>query len=115
MEAVPLRNVRPFAIKEVALADFETEYNLHGEEGLMQLFHDQVEAMLADLAAQRPPAPATPTAQQLFDFPLIRLKVDYSGYSTCNPQKFGQRFVGRVRMRCPFLVTTRYVLSTSNP
>ncbi|KAL3896350.1 MAG: hypothetical protein SGPRY_013292, partial [Prymnesium sp.] len=99
MEAVPLCNVRPFAIKEVALADFETEYNLHGEEGLMQLFHDQVEAMLADLAAQRPPAPLTPTVQQLFDFPLIRLKVDYSGYSTCNPQKFGQRFVGRTKIK----------------
>ena len=28
--------------------------------------------------------------------PLIRLKIDYGGYTTCNPQRFGQRFVDRV-------------------
>lgn len=29
--------------------------------------------------------------------PLIRLKVDYSGgFSTCNPLRFGQRFVGKL-------------------
>jgi len=27
---------------------------------------------------------------------LVRLKIDYGGYTTCNPQRFGQRFVGRV-------------------
>ena len=28
--------------------------------------------------------------------PLIRLKVEYSGFATINPHRFGQRFVGRV-------------------
>jgi hypothetical protein len=28
--------------------------------------------------------------------PLIRLRVDYTGFSTINAQRFGQKFVGRV-------------------
>jgi double-strand break repair protein MRE11 len=28
--------------------------------------------------------------------PLIRIKVDYSGFSTINPQRFGQKYVGKV-------------------
>lgn len=28
--------------------------------------------------------------------PLIRLKVEYNGFSTVNPSRFGQRYVGRV-------------------
>ena len=28
--------------------------------------------------------------------PLIRLKVDYTGFSTINSQRFGQKFVGKV-------------------
>ena len=28
--------------------------------------------------------------------PLVRLRVDYTGFSTINAQRFGQRFVGRV-------------------
>lgn len=28
--------------------------------------------------------------------PLIRLRVDYSGFTTINSQRFGQRFVGKV-------------------
>ncbi|KAF5176927.1 Double-strand break repair protein [Thalictrum thalictroides] len=28
--------------------------------------------------------------------PLIRIKVDYSGFMTINPQRFGQKYVGKV-------------------
>ncbi|XP_004976963.1 double-strand break repair protein MRE11 isoform X2 [Setaria italica] len=28
--------------------------------------------------------------------PLVRIKVDYSGFSTINPQRFGQKYVGKV-------------------
>ena len=28
--------------------------------------------------------------------PLVRLKVDYTGFSTINSQRFGQKFVGKV-------------------
>lgn len=28
--------------------------------------------------------------------PLVRLRVDYTGFSTINAQRFGQKFVGKV-------------------
>ena len=28
---------------------------------------------------------------------LVRFQVNWTGYSTCNPQRFGQRFVNKVR------------------
>ncbi|KAA3467602.1 double-strand break repair protein MRE11 [Gossypium australe] len=28
--------------------------------------------------------------------PLVRVKVDYSGFMTINPQRFGQKYVGKV-------------------
>ncbi len=28
--------------------------------------------------------------------PLVRLRIDYTGFSTINAQRFGQKFVGRV-------------------
>jgi len=40
-------------------------------------------------------------------FSSVRLRVDYSGYSTCNPQRFGQRFVDRVANPSDILLFTR--------
>jgi hypothetical protein len=74
----------------------------------------QVQAMIqqamrdAPLAAtqqqQQQASSAAPTPQQQQQaqlpqplLPLIRLRVDYSGFSTINSQRFGQRFVGKVR------------------
>lgn len=94
-EALPLRNVRPLVIKEVVLKSYDNAYNLHTEEGLMKLFEDLVNELLADLAS-RSSTDVKPRDEQLQRNPLVRLKVDYSGYSTCNPQKFGQRFINKV-------------------
>jgi hypothetical protein len=41
-------------------------------------------------------AAPTPQQQQQPLLPLIRLRVDYSGFSTINSQRFGQKFVGKV-------------------
>ena len=30
------------------------------------------------------------------ELPLVRLRVDYTGFSTINTQRFGQKFVGKV-------------------
>ena len=130
MRPIPLTTVRPFAIREVALRDFEDDYDLHHEQGLMDFLAEKVEAMLEELRAANPEpsppaepsppptagvaapraAPSRPGAPSSSShraplltkeesrrrFPLVRLKVDYGGFSTCNPQRFGQRFVDRV-------------------
>jgi len=39
--------------------------------------------------------------------PLIRIKVDYSGFSTINPQRFGQKYVGKVANPQDILIFTK--------
>jgi len=51
----------------------------------------QVTAMIARASNESPPEPGVPPK-----LPLIRLRVDYTGFSTINAQRFGQRFVNKV-------------------
>jgi Mre11 DNA-binding presumed domain len=46
--------------------------------------------------ASQPLGPDASTAPREPRLPLIRLRVDYTGYSTIHSQRFGSRFVGRV-------------------
>eukprot|EP00271_Cylindrocystis_brebissonii_P000324 TRINITY_DN10431_c0_g1_i1.p1 TRINITY_DN10431_c0_g1~~TRINITY_DN10431_c0_g1_i1.p1 ORF type:complete len:509 (+),score=124.81 TRINITY_DN10431_c0_g1_i1:45-1529(+) len=39
--------------------------------------------------------------------PLVRLRVDYTGFSTVNPQRFGQKFVGKVASPHDILLFTK--------
>jgi double-strand break repair protein MRE11 len=55
----------------------------------------QVQSMIQQ--AMRDSPAATQQQQQQALLPLIRLRVDYSGFSTINSQRFGQKFVGKVR------------------
>lgn len=96
MQPLPLRSVRPFAIKEVVLKDYDGSYNLHDDAGLMQLFEDLVNELLAGLRPHTA-RPLSAREEQLQRYPLVRLKIDYTGYSTCNPQRFGQRFIDKAR------------------
>ena len=115
LEPLPLRTVRPFIIREVALREHEDEYDLHDEAGLVSFLAEQVEAMIEEMRARQEAeggvaheetgAPAAGDAageaaaaarRSRAKLPLVRLKVDYGGFSTCNPQRFGQRFVDRV-------------------
>ena len=126
MTPLPLTSVRPFIIREVALRDHEDDYDLHNDEGLTAFLAEQVEAMIVEVGnqspmpqppperaaaapARRPPAGATASSPQKKapKLPLVRLKVDYGGFSTCNPQKFGQRFVGRVANPADILLFQR--------
>lgn len=84
----PLNTVRPFIMDQIILANS----NIHPtqQNDVIQWIEQKVESMIeqAKLKSQGKPNESM--------LPLIRLKVDYTGYSTINPQKFGQRFQGRV-------------------
>jgi hypothetical protein len=56
----------------------------------------QVQSMIQQ-AMRDSPLAETQQQQQQPLLPLIRLRVDYSGFSTINSQRFGQKFVGKVR------------------
>ncbi|KAM9953986.1 hypothetical protein ACTFIR_009101 [Dictyostelium discoideum] len=84
----PLNTVRPFIMDQIILANS----NIHPtqQNDVIQWIEQKVESMIEQAKLK---SEGKPNESML---PLIRLKVDYTGYSTINPQKFGQRFQGRV-------------------
>ena len=52
--------------------------------------------MLEEVRQRYPIAPLTEQDENRHTYPLLRLRIDYTGYSTCNAQRFGQRFVNKV-------------------
>lgn len=86
---IPLQTVRPYILDELVLStvpDLEDS-----QEAITEVLAGKVEEMVAKALSEIPQGnKAVP------DKPLIRLKVEYSGFSTVNPSRFGQRFVGTV-------------------
>lgn len=89
IEKVSLTTVRPFLIKQVVLEDM----------GLDPTRQDLVEAMLKEKVEQMIEEVTKKYAEcenRSKMSPLIRLKVEYTGFSSFNTQRFGQPFVNKV-------------------
>ena len=84
---LPLETVRPFVFDSVMLGGND-DLDPENPETVSGFLNQRVTAMIED--AGRALGPRTPT------LPLIRLRVDYTGFSTINTQRFGQKFVGKV-------------------
>ena len=86
LDAIPLRTVRPFLMRDVTLADHDGgEYDLQVEADLTEFLVQQVDAMLAEVAEKNDQARGTALTaadESLANFPLLRLKINYSGYGT---------------------------------
>ena len=102
---IPLRTVRPFVFDNLNLSQELPTGNSFGDDGfgdgeggagaedrskeIEDLIHKKVEDMLNLLAQDQDPS----LKEKL---PLVRLRVNYTGFTTINTQRFGQKFVGRV-------------------
>lgn len=102
---IPLKTVRPFVTKEVILRNDKRFKDLEKKKDnrqevtrrLMEVVEEMIEAANADWEALQ-------TDQEALEerpLPLIRLKVEYTApegglYECENPQRFSNRFVGRV-------------------
>ena len=88
LDAIPLRTVRPFLMRDVTLADHDGgEYDLQVEADLTEFLVQQVDAMLAEVAEKNDQARGTALTaadESLANFPLLRLKINYSGYGTAH-------------------------------
>ena len=84
---IPLETVRPFVFDSVVLANQES-VNPGNPNTVVDFLTDKVEKMV-----QRANMDRTEKSPEL---PLVRLRVDYSGFSTINPQVFAQQFINRV-------------------
>jgi double-strand break repair protein MRE11 len=95
---IDLETTRPFEFDQVALASVE-EIDASDPKGIAAYLERRVNTMI-DRAAHKHRERHAPKEIDMTDrlnLPLIRLRVDYSGgFSTINPQRFGQKFVGKV-------------------
>lgn len=85
---IPLHSVRPFEYKEVVLKD-ESDIDPNDQNSILEHLDNVVNSLIEKCARKD----STNSETML---PLIRVKVDYSGFMTINPQRFGQKYVGKV-------------------
>jgi double-strand break repair protein MRE11 len=91
LEAIPLRSVRQFLIDEIVLGEQQlqiTDKNI--ELRIEQLLSKRVEKMIEECRKTRYCYDKQPTK------PLIRLKVDYTGFEPINEIRFAQKFIQKV-------------------
>ena len=84
---IPLETVRPFLFDTVVLAN-QKAVNRGNPDTVMDFLTAKVEQMVERANLDR--------TDKSPNLPLIRLRVDYTGFSTVNPQLFAQQFVDRV-------------------
>ncbi|EFJ52429.1 hypothetical protein VOLCADRAFT_55838, partial [Volvox carteri f. nagariensis] len=88
-----LRTVRPFEFESVALRDVQPPLKPEDTEEVTRFLTAKVGATEVHQRRYRRDGGNPDSAPLL---PLIRLRVDYTGFSTVNSQRLGQRFVGKV-------------------
>ncbi|KAI3928299.1 hypothetical protein MKW98_023900 [Papaver atlanticum] len=85
---IPLHSVRPFEYAEVVLKD-EADIDPNDQASVLEHLDNVVRNLIEKSSC-------TAVSRSELALPLIRLKVDYSGFMTINPQRFGQKYVGKV-------------------
>ncbi|CAN8301931.1 unnamed protein product [Cochlearia groenlandica] len=85
---IPLTSVRPFEYTEIILKD-EGDIDPNDQNSILEHL-DKVVRDLIEKASKKA------VNRSDIKLPLVRIKVDYSGFMTINPQRFGQKYVGKV-------------------
>ncbi|PWZ41208.1 Double-strand break repair protein MRE11 [Zea mays] len=75
-------------LRSVVLKD-EADVNSNDQDSVLEHL-DKIVRNLIEKSSQPTASRSEPK------LPLVRIKVDYSGFSTINPQRFGQKYVGKV-------------------
>lgn len=117
LRPIPLSQVRSFVTSEVSLSDYKEEEldpeDPNIDEAMAEILGERVKALVeeareqakvlledsAEEAKRALVADRVPSRQYSLDEPdrvLVRLKVEHSGFTTLNNQRFGSRFVGEV-------------------
>ncbi|CAN1154267.1 Double-strand break repair protein MRE11 [Linum perenne] len=85
---IPLNSVRHFEYTEVVLKD-EADIDPDDQNSILEHL-DKVVSNMIEKSSRNV------ISRSELKLPLVRVKVDYSGYMTINPQRFGQKYVGKV-------------------
>ncbi|XP_031500751.1 double-strand break repair protein MRE11 isoform X1 [Nymphaea colorata] len=85
---IPLTSVRPFEYAEVVLKD-EPDIDPNDQTSVLEHLDEVVQKMIEKVSKCH-------DGRSEHKLPLVRIKVDYTGFMTINPQRFGQKYVGKV-------------------
>ncbi|GAB2256532.1 hypothetical protein Droror1_Dr00022591 [Drosera rotundifolia] len=85
---IPLKSVRPFEYAEVVLKD-EPDVDPNNPNSILEHLNKVVSQLIESSSKSF-------VKRDELKLPLVRIKVDYSGFMTINPQRFGQKYVGKV-------------------
>ncbi|XP_065862187.1 double-strand break repair protein MRE11 isoform X2 [Euphorbia lathyris] len=85
---IPLTSVRPFEYAEVSLKD-EADVDPNDHNSILEHLDKMVSGLIEKSTRKA-------VSRSELKLPLVRIKVDYSGFMTINPQRFGQKYVGKV-------------------
>ncbi|XP_031500754.1 double-strand break repair protein MRE11 isoform X2 [Nymphaea colorata] len=84
---IPLTSVRPFEYAEVVLKD-EPDIDPNDQTSVLEHLDEVVQKMIEKVSKCH-------DGRSEHKLPLVRIKVDYTGFMTINPQRFGQKYVGK--------------------
>ncbi|OQU79987.1 hypothetical protein SORBI_3007G061500 [Sorghum bicolor] len=96
---IPLQSVRPFEYAEVVLED-QVDVDPGDEATICEHLHKVVNNLI-EKSREGAPTGSKPM------LPLVRIKVNYTGYSMINSKQFGQHYVGKVANPQDILLLTR--------
>ncbi|PUZ50358.1 hypothetical protein GQ55_6G052900 [Panicum hallii var. hallii] len=96
---IPLQSVRPFEYVEVILED-QVDVDPSDEATI----HAYLHKIVSNLIEKVRETAASGSEPKL---PLVRIKVNYSGFSTINSKQFGQKYVGKVANPQDILLFTK--------
>uniref|UniRef100_A0A0D9X4Y8 Double-strand break repair protein n=1 Tax=Leersia perrieri TaxID=77586 RepID=A0A0D9X4Y8_9ORYZ len=104
---IPLKSVRPFGYAEVGHFQSLLHISLHNQSGVEPNNEASLYAHLDEIVSNL--IDKTSTSGSEPNLPLVRVKVDYSGFSTIIPQRFGQKYVGKVANPNDILLFSRSI------
>nr|GEZ20019.1 double-strand break repair protein MRE11 isoform X3 [Tanacetum cinerariifolium] len=84
---IPLHSVRPFEYKEVVLKD-EQDIDPNDQNSILEHLDNVVNSLIEKCTK-------TDSRNSKTMPLLVRVKVDYSGFMTINPPRFGQKYMGK--------------------
>ncbi|CAA6675290.1 unnamed protein product [Spirodela intermedia] len=93
LSKIPLKSVRPFEYAEVVLKDIP-EIDPNDQASVLEYLDTFVSHAFVGNMIEESSRKADNRSE--LKLPLVRVKVDYSGFMTINPQRFGQKYVGKV-------------------
>lgn len=105
---LPLYTTRPFVIEDVTLSDEVNAKEANPasavEEVLTARVNDVIDRIRGEAKFSNPDRPA---------LPLVRLRVEHTGFARPNAAKFGQKFVGKVANPDELLLFYKQKVATS--